>query len=182
MNKILSILLLILLLISLSNYSYGIIEEKKLNSSIEQIINLIIKSDFEKLFDKFYLPPNYSNKEIQNDKEAITKGLRFLIKDQLGSFSNYEAIDKVYEKGFLLNLSTGTKEILKNLSEKKFWFRVKYNDFGNGFLFFAIHIEKKIILIKKIGALLPISNDKTLEIKKNFKQFMRQIAINQSLK
>ena len=165
--------------IFLTNQSFAQQKDSKLELFSNQTMDKIKNDDFENLFSDFYLPKEYTEKDTQNDKEAVTVGLKELIQNEMGLLENFSSIDSVTEKLITLNIATGSPETTGNLPSTNLFYKAMFTKFGDGYVAIGIYKEGEKLFIKNITFGLPASSPKSIEIAQDFGRFMMNIATEQ---
>lgn len=150
-----------------------------LESFVDSVVNKLKNADFESLFNDFYIPKDYNNKDIQNDKEAITSGLRELIQNTLGLPDNYSRMDNIIEQLITVKLGTGTHETTVSLPSQSLFYKITFSKFGDGYINIVIYKDGRKFRVTNIIVGLPVSNPKSLQITQDFVRFMMGIAVQQ---
>jgi len=198
------IILLIVISISTTLFSYIVIDSKGLLKKSSQHIIYIKNSNFKKLFKSFYIPRDYSQKEINIDKYVISNSLHYLFNNQLGKIEKYSIIKDASElkgiKGYPTGIAVGNKKHLpktminifiknaavlsgeydkNNLLCLNTFFKVHFKKFGTATIMFMNYTEDgSDFKIYRIDAILPQNNPKSLQIRKNFNLFIQKTAEN----
>jgi len=163
----------------LAQRSFAQQEDSKLESFSYEAMNKIKNADFENLFSDFYLPKEYTEKDIQNDKEAITAGLKELVQNEIGPLESFINIDSVSEQLIAIDISTGSPQTTGNLPSTNFFYKATFAKLGDGYILIRVYKEDKKLFIKNISMGLPVSNPKSIEIAQEFGRFMMNIAAEQ---
>lgn len=158
--------------------------DSKIESFTNEVMNKIKNADFENLFNDYYIPEkseNYTDKDIQNDKENIPIALKELLQNKLGLPENFTIVDNISERFVNVGISAGPAQALSG-PFVSCDYKVKFAKFGDGYITVAVHISGEKILIKFIQADLPESNPASLKIAQDFAKFMTNIFEEQQKK
>ncbi|HOK55910.1 MAG TPA: hypothetical protein PKV21_04630 [bacterium] len=153
-------------------------QNKKLEEASLNILFNFTAEKYEEVFNSFYLPENYDEKNFKNDKEAITKGLEFII-EKLGDIRNFSKVNSTEKEIIALSLKTGPFEEIENLKSYLSIYKVNFEKFGNAYISFEFIEKKEEYFLKKIEFLFPIQNNKSLSINKEIQQFFIDLALKQ---
>lgn len=135
--------------------------------------------DYNGIFEDFYIPPDYTEKNIRDDREAITEGIKFIIEKQVGEIKRFISINKIEEKFITISYSTGPSEEIKKLKKVPVIFKVEFSKFGSGYIVMKITKEKDKFKITDLIFCLPSSNPKSAPVVQNWLYFMMRIAEKQ---
>jgi hypothetical protein len=171
---------IIFLVMAFLNGQSSIAGSKEL--SLEKFANVAMSriqaDNFENLFKDFYLPPEYSDIDRENDREAIIAGLRELFGRQLGPLNSFSKIESLDQETVNLLLATGTKQT-RSLPSVDLIYKADFRGFGEGYVIIGIHERNNTLLLKYIAVGLPLSNPKSMKIGREFANFMIDIATEQ---
>ncbi len=95
-----------LIFLTIFLYIKNLISLDEIDSFSKKLIFEIVGGEYEQIFKNFYIPENYQETNLKNDKEAILEGLEFII-NQLGEIKNFKKIDKIEGKFYNLSLKPG---------------------------------------------------------------------------
>ncbi|MCM8785814.1 MAG: hypothetical protein NC827_00545 [Candidatus Omnitrophica bacterium] len=157
----------------------NLVSVNEINNFSQKLIFEIAGGEYEQIFKSFYIPENYGEKNLRNDREAILKGLEFII-NQLGEIKYFKKIDKIEEKSRDISLKLGPFEEIENLKSLFTTYRIDFKNFGNAYIFFEIIEKENKIFLKKIGFMLPEQNKKTPQILQSVLNFFSNLASQQS--
>lgn len=172
---------IILCIISVCLLSVGAIYPQEADNDLfefaNKIMDLVKEKDFESTFQYFYVPDNYPDEKLQEDRKFITGIFNFFINIKLGEFSDYSSTDNRYPEQ-VLNIGIGAGELEKY---KLFpvtmdvYYKVNFTKFGIGYIVLQTIKHNGKILIRDFQIGLPISNPKSLEIQKDFSIYANSI-------
>ncbi|MCM8832388.1 MAG: hypothetical protein NC816_00465 [Candidatus Omnitrophica bacterium] len=78
-----------LIFLTIFLYIKNLISLDEIDSFSKELIFEIVGGEYEQIFKNFYIPENYQETNLKNDKEAILEGLEFII-NQLGEIKNFK--------------------------------------------------------------------------------------------
>lgn len=139
----------------------------------------IKKADFDKLFNDFVIPKDYTAQNIESDKEAITACFKELVQNEIGSLENFTKIDSVPEQIIPFDIATGSQQTTGNLPSTNLFYQTTFSRIGNAYMLIGIYKEGERLYIKNISIGLPRSNPESMKIEQNLFQFMSNIAKEQ---
>lgn len=135
--------------------------------------------DFDKLFDEYVLPKNYTAQNIQSDKEAITKAFKELIQNKIGSLESFAKIESTSEQIVTMDIATGSQETTGNLPSTNVFYKANFSKLGNGYVLIGIYQEGEKLFIKNITIGLPKANPNSVKIVQDLYKFMTDLATEQ---
>ena len=135
--------------------------------------------DYEGVFEDFYIPSDYTEKNIKEDKEAITEMIKFIIEKQVGEIKRFSIINKIEEKFITFSCATGPSEEIEKLKKTPVIFEVEFSEFGRGYIIMEIGKKKEKFKVTKLIFCLPSSNPKSVSVVQNCFSLMMKIAQKQ---
>ena len=166
----------LLFLLFLSSFAFS--SPDIIQFSITFMGKLAIK-DYEGVFEDFYIPSDYTEKNIKDDREAITEGIKFMIEKQVGEIKKFSIINKIEEKFITFSYSTGPSEEIEKLKKIPVIFEVEFSKFGHGYIIMKVGKKKEKFKITELIFCFPSSNQKSVSIVQNCFSFMMRIAEKQ---
>jgi len=179
MKRIELIILLVFLVMQffVVQQSFAQPTDSSLESFSDQAMNKLKNADFVSLSNDFYFPKEYTEKDIQNDKEGVITILKEFVQGNIGMPENFLRISSIAEQFRVIDFGTGTLETAKNLTSSPLFYKAQFSKFGNGYVTVEVHQEDGKFFIKTIAIALPVSNPKSAEIERNYVKFMRNMNV-----
>ncbi|MBF0490950.1 MAG: hypothetical protein HQL15_10165 [Candidatus Omnitrophica bacterium] len=155
-------------------------ETLSLDDFANQAMVKIQNADFNKLFDDFILPKEYTAQDTKREKEAITAAFEYL-KDKIGLPGDFKKVDSTSDSLVTMDLATGTPETTGNLPSTNLLYKTTFSKEGAGYVLVGIYNDGEKLYIKKITfGLLQSSN--SIQIVKDWFKFGMDLTKEQQKK
>ena len=172
-SHFISFFLIILLLVT--SKAFGEQDTYQLEKISNMFFTNIQNKNFNKVSQIFHFPPNYSNQELEKDRNSVIKGLKYF-DYEFGTISSYK---KAETAKFFLEANIGGGDIpywKEHPQFAKMVYEVKFSKENEGFIvFYFCRISDKYE-IRSVGYALPMSRADTKErVREIFNGFMELI-------
>jgi len=183
MKNILRVLIGVAFLIqSISIFAEPVSVKFDLDEFGNQIMDKLVNSEYCSIFSDYYIPANYTDQEIENDRKAIIGGLKEILENQLGQISAYSKIDKIPEDIFVFYIASGTRQTAKTSRSMELSYKTTFLRYGAGYVTIGICKEFNKSKINYISFGLPKSNAQSKVIIENvYRYFKKMVGDNQKI-
>ena len=89
-------------------HSFAQTADSSLESFSDQTMTKLKNADFISLSNDFYFPREYTEKDIQNDKEGVITPLKEFVQNRIGMPENFSRVNSITEQFQMVGLGTGT--------------------------------------------------------------------------
>lgn len=159
-------------------YSFSL-SSNDINKFSEKAFFTLITGNYEKLFSMFYIPSDYDKTDRENDREAVIRGIKYVM-GQLGEIKSFYRVTKIDEMFYKFAIYPGPFEEIQNKKGFLNVFKVEFAKFGSGYIGFeSLGINSKLYL-KKVIFLLPQQNSESIGIIQRVVKYMLDMSDKQS--
>jgi hypothetical protein len=145
------------------------------SSLADLAVNCLQVGEYEQVFERCYIPPEYSPEAIAQAKEAFISQLRDFIEPKFGRTTILAKINYEPENLFVFKIGPlSTKEFVPFLTAKEFY-EAEFSNIGQGYVIINMTDKDADLKIGYVGIALPAENPATQKLIWDFFDFTNQL-------